>query len=130
MRRPAIALGVILLGVGVFAAALAWLLDTPKPRAGASRAERLYVGLCATCHGTDGHGSWRATLFLIRPGDIADRDRMRRESDQYVFDIIKHGGAPLGRPGMPAFGASLGDDDIRALVGYVRRLGDPGRPGA
>lgn len=121
MRRSAIALVVILLGIGVFAGGLAWLLDTPKPPPGASRAERLYLGLCATCHGADGRGTWRAALFLIRPGTLAELARSGL-TDQYRFDIIKHGGAPLGRPGMPAFGASLSDDDIRALVAYIQSL--------
>ena len=123
MRRPTIALLVILLGLGLFASGLAWVLDTPKPPPGTPRVARLYVGLCATCHGADGHGSWRATIFLIRPGDLADRVRMGGQSDQYLFDIIKNGGAPLGRPGMPAFGGSLSDDDIRALVAHLRSLG-------
>ena len=127
MRRPAIALVVILLGLGLFASGLGWVLDTPRPPANASRAERLYLGLCATCHGVDGHGTWRATLFLIRPGDLGDAVRMRGQSDQYLIDIIKHGGAPLGRPGMPAFGATLSEDDIRALVAYLRTLGSTGR---
>jgi mono/diheme cytochrome c family protein len=125
MRRPVMALIVILLGVGLFASGLAWVLDTPKPPPGTPRVERLYLGLCATCHGADGHGSWRATVFLIRPGDLADAARIRTHSDQYLFDIIKHGGAPFGRPGMPAFGGSLSDDDIRALVAYVRTLSRP-----
>jgi hypothetical protein len=30
--------------------------------------------------------------------------RVAAESDRYLFDIIKHGGSPIGRPGMPAFG--------------------------
>src|SRR5262245_10546775 len=123
MRRPVIALVVILVGVGVFAWGLARVLDVPKPPPDASRSERLFGGLCATCHGVDGRGSWRATLFLIRPEDLTDRARMQQHTDQYLFDMIKHGGAPLGRPGMPAFGATLNDDDIRALVAYVRRLG-------
>lgn len=125
MRRPAIALLVILLGLGLFASGLAWVLDTPRPPAGASRAERTYLALCATCHGVDGHGSWRSTVFLIRPGDLADPTRMRQQSDQYLMDIIKHGGAPLGRPGMPAFGSMLSDDDIRDLVAYLRTLSTP-----
>jgi mono/diheme cytochrome c family protein len=120
------ALLVILLGVGLFAGGLAWVLDTPKPPPGTPRVERLYLGLCATCHGADGHGSWRATVFLIRPGDLADAARMRTHSDQYLFDMIKQGGAPFGRPGMPAFGGSLSDDDIRALVAYVKSLAGPG----
>src|SRR5881409_1774893 len=99
---------------------LAWLLDTPKPPAGATRAERLYLGLCATCHGEDGRGSWRAALFLVRPGRLNDAATLDRRSDQYLFDIIKYGGAPIGRPGMPAFGSTLTDDEIAELVAYVR----------
>jgi mono/diheme cytochrome c family protein len=108
--------------IGLFTGGMAWLLDSPRPPRGASRAERLYYGLCATCHGSDGRGSWRAWLFLVRPGNLADTGRMRALSDQYLFDLIKHGGAPIGRPGMPAFGATLSDAEIRDLVQYLRRL--------
>ncbi len=122
MRRPLLALFAVLLAIGAFTGGLAWLLDTPKPPDGAPKAERLYLGLCATCHGPDGKGSWRAALFLVRPGRLSDATAVDGRSDQYLFDLIKHGGAPIGRPGMPAFGATLGDDDIREMVGYVRGL--------
>jgi len=125
MRRPLLALLVVLAAIGVFTGGLAWLLETPRPPAGASRAERLYLGLCATCHGPDGRGSWRAALFLIRPGDLTDGTTLGQHSDQYLFDIIKHGGAPIGRPGMPAFGSTLSDADIEELVRYVRGLARP-----
>jgi mono/diheme cytochrome c family protein len=36
--------------------------------------------------------------------------------------VIKTGGSALGRPGMPAFGYHMSDDDIRALVVYLRTL--------
>jgi mono/diheme cytochrome c family protein len=68
----------------------------------------------------DGRGSWRAALFLLRPGDLAERSR--GESDRYLFDIIKQGGSPIGRPGMPAFGYQMTDADIEALVAYIRTL--------
>ncbi|PYN36053.1 MAG: hypothetical protein DME01_09675 [Candidatus Rokuibacteriota bacterium] len=122
MRRPLLALVVVLAAIGAFTGGLAWLLDTPKPRAGAPKAERLYLGLCATCHGPDGRGSWRAALFLVRPGKLHDAAAIEQRSDQYLFDIIKHGGAPIGRPGMPAFGSTLSDQEIAELVGYVRGL--------
>ena len=118
MRRALLVLALALAGVGLFAGGLAWVLNDPRPPASASRSERLYVAFCAGCHGLDGRGSWRAALFLIRPGDLTAGP----QPDQYAFDIIKHGGASIGRPGMPAFGAQLGDDDIRALVGYVATL--------
>lgn len=122
MRRPLLALAAVLAVVGVFAGGLAWLLDTPTPPPAAGRAERVYYGLCATCHGADGRGSWRAALFLIRPGDLTSAARMRDHSDRYLFDVIKHGGAPIGRPGMPAFGYQLSDADVEALVRYLRTL--------
>jgi mono/diheme cytochrome c family protein len=130
MRRPLLGLTVAIALIGLFTGGVAWLLDTPKPPRGASRAARLYSGLCATCHGVDGRGSWRALLFLVRPGNLADAGRIQGLSDQYLFDLITYGGAPIGRPGMPAFGSSLSDEEIRELVQYVRALGHAGpRPG-
>lgn len=117
--RPLVALVLAIVLIGGFTAALAWILDTPRPRPGASRTERLFVALCAECHGPDGRGSWRARLFLIRPGDLTHAGR---ESDRYLADMIRHGGAPIGRPGMPAFGGALKDEDIRELVTYLRGL--------
>ena len=122
MRRPVVVLAIAIAGVGILTGALAWLLDTPRPPPGADRAERLYFAFCATCHGADGRGSWRAALFLVRPGNLKDPARVATLSDTYIFDLIKHGGAPFGRPGMPAFGATLSDADITRLVHYVRQL--------
>jgi mono/diheme cytochrome c family protein len=121
MRRPLVTLIFAIAAVGVFAGGLAWLLDVPQPPPGAPRAQRLYYALCATCHGVDGRGSWRALLFMIRPGDLTDGARMSDHSDRYLFDLIKQGGAPIGRPGMPAFGY-VTDADVQALVQYVRQL--------
>jgi mono/diheme cytochrome c family protein len=122
MRRSLIALVIALVALGAFAGGLAWLLDSPSPRADAPRGERLWRAFCAECHGEDGRGSWRATIFLIRPGDLADSATTGRQTDQYLFDIIKEGGSPIGRPGMPAFGAALKEEDIRELVAYMRGL--------
>jgi len=122
MRRSIVALVIAIGGVGAFAGGAAWLLTDPRPPAGASRGERLYYAYCIECHGRDGRGSWRAALFLLRPGNLADKSRMSTHSDQYLFDIIKNGGSPLGRPGMPAFGYHLTDDDLKALIAYIRTL--------
>ena len=112
-----------LAAIALFAGGLAWLLDTPQPPPGATRPERLYYAFCAACHGRDGRGVWSARLFLVRPGDLTDLARLDRYSDRYLFDLLKHGGAPIGRPGMPAFGSQLSDADIEALVRHIRALG-------
>ena len=96
-------------------------LPHPVPRT-ATAVQRAYLTHCATCHGSNGRGSWRATIFFIRPGNLADREAMSRLSDDYLFNLIKNGGATIGKPGMPAFGYHLSDPEIRALVAYVRTL--------
>jgi mono/diheme cytochrome c family protein len=47
---------------------------------------------------------------------------MEALQDDYLFTLIKNGGATIGKPGMPAFGYHLSDLEIRALVAYVRTL--------
>jgi mono/diheme cytochrome c family protein len=121
MRRGLLILLAAIAVLGLFAGGLAWLLTDLRPPPNASRAQRAYYAYCVECHGVDGRGSWRASLFLLRPGDLSD-PRVATQSDQYMFDIIKHGGATIGRQGMPAFGAQLSDEDITLLVGYVRTL--------
>jgi mono/diheme cytochrome c family protein len=121
MRRGVLTLLAAIAALGLFAAGLAWLLTDLRPPPAASRAQRLYYAYCVQCHGVDGRGSWRASLFLLRPGDLSD-PRVAAQSDQYLFDIIKNGGATIGRPGMPAFGAQLPDKDIALLVAYLRTL--------
>src|SRR3989442_8870494 len=119
MRRPLLALLIVLAAIGVFAGGLAWLLDTPRPPAGAARCERLYLVLCSTCHGADGRGSWRAALFLIRPGNLADAAIIGRRSHEYLFDIIKHGGAAHGGARMPAFRATPPDQEIKGVLPHL-----------
>jgi mono/diheme cytochrome c family protein len=109
----------LLLVIGSVLALL--LLPHPVPR-NAPPAQRLYLTYCAPCHGANGRGSWRATLFLLRPGDLADPATLAPLSDEYLSELIKHGGASLGKPGMPAFGYHLSDAQIRELIGYVRTL--------
>jgi mono/diheme cytochrome c family protein len=117
MRRGVLILVAAVAAIGLFAGGLAWLLTDLRP----------YYAYCVECHGVDGRGSWRASLFLLRPGDLTDRARIARHPDRYLFDLIKHGGATIGRPGMPAFGAQLADNDIALLVAYVRELSSPPR---
>ena len=127
MRRGLLTLVFAVGAIGFLTGGLAWVLTDPRPPVGASRAHRLYYAYCVQCHGEDGRGSWRASLFLLRPGDLAN-PAVAAQPDRYLFDIIKHGGASIGRPGMPAFGAQLSDDDIKLLVEYVRQL-STSRPG-
>ena len=46
MRRSLAALAVAIAVIGGFTGGLAWLLNDPRPPAGASRDERLYYAYC------------------------------------------------------------------------------------
>jgi mono/diheme cytochrome c family protein len=109
----------LLMLLGSLAAML--LLPHPVPRT-ATPAQRLYLSNCATCHGARGDGSWRATVFLMRPGDLTDPRAMDALSDEYLHTLIKNGGATLGKPGMPAFGFHLTDEQIGELIRHLRTL--------
>lgn len=89
----------------------------------------LYRAHCVTCHGVTGRGdSWRARLLFLRPGNLTDSKAMEAFSDEALFQLIKHGGSTFGKPGMPSFGFHVSDQEIHALVTYVRALGIPRTP--
>ncbi len=121
---PWIALGG---GIVVSGIAVGLLVLPPGGPATDSRpGAALYRAHCATCHGVSGRGdSWRARLLFLRPGDLTDAKRMATYSNDAVFQIIKLGGASFGKPGMPSFGFHLTDEEIHALVAYVRTLAPP-----
>lgn len=85
-------------------------------------AEALYAKNCASCHGDSGRGDGPSGLFLKRkPVDLRSTE-VRKLSDDELFARISE-----GRPPMPGFGRRLTDEERRALVRYVRALGDSGR---
>ena len=111
-------------------ASLAVMMFVPHPvPKHATPARRLYLANCATCHGANGTGSWRATLFLMRPGNLSDPRALAPLTDEYLLNLIKNGGATVGRPGMPAFGYHLSDEQIREVIAHLRRLPTLSRKG-
>jgi hypothetical protein len=57
--------------------------------------------------------------------DLTDAAYMHTLTDDYLFQIIKHGGSSLGKPGMPSWGQELDDREIRDLVLHIRSLAPP-----
>jgi mono/diheme cytochrome c family protein len=93
----------------------------PSPR-GPEPGRTLFQAHCATCHGRAGRGdSWRARLLFLRPGDLSS-PAMASLTDQYLAELIRHGGSTYGKPGMPSFGFVLSDAEIDAVIQYVRTL--------
>ena len=104
--------------IGLAASAL--LLASPAARA-ATGAEN-WTQACATCHGADGAGH---TKIGKRLGvkDLTDAAYQKTFTDDQLFRNLKEGETGSdGKVKMKPFADKLPDDDIKALVGYVRTL--------
>jgi len=84
----------------------------------------LYTKWCSSCHGARGAGDGpNAANLPVPPAVHASAAQMSLRSDDALFDAIAGGGNVMGKSArMPAFGATLSVDEIRALVGYIRTL--------
>jgi mono/diheme cytochrome c family protein len=90
-----------------------------------------YALLCASCHGATGNADTpMAETLDPRPVAHSDGNYMNGLSDEYLFRVIKEGGAAVGKsPLMAPWGGTLSDEQIRGVVAYVRTLADPPYPG-
>lgn len=84
----------------------------------------LYAKWCAACHGPAGSGDGPNARYLpVPPAHHADSSTMSARPDDSLYDVIAAGGLAWGRSArMPAFGATLSDAQIRALVARIREL--------
>ena len=73
----------------------------------------LYNDTCAKCHGLNGEGGGAGTKTLLT------EDKFEQDMDKPFFDAIKDGVKDMG---MEAYGASLSDQQIWAMVVHVREL--------
>ncbi len=78
---------------------------------------------CAKCHGTDGKGETKMGKKLsVR--DLTDAKVQDEMKDPDMAKAIKEGvkEKDTDKVKMKAFGETLSDDEIKALVAYVRTL--------
>jgi cytochrome c oxidase cbb3-type subunit 3 len=68
---------------------------------------------CAGCHGADGKGK---PAFKDIP-DFTNAAWQAKETDAELIETIKNGHKP-----MPAYKDKLSDDQVKALVAYVRQF--------
>jgi len=109
-------LSALYLATTLFASAAALFVATP---ARAQSADATYSQNCAACHGSKGQGDGPAGKYLKPPpSDFATS--LKGKTDDWIAKAIKGGGAAIGEsPTMPAY-ASLSDDQIKALVAYIK----------
>ena len=87
----------------------------------AARGKGLFLRYCSGCHGEDGRGE--AKTFRPNVGNLAVKALMNQVPDEYLFTVIKRGGAAVGKnAAMPAWQNQLGDQDVWDIVAFVRTL--------
>lgn len=102
----------------------------PQDKALVATGKRIYHTHCGSCHGAnlEGQPNWRERLPNGRlpapPHDASGHTW--HHPDAVLFGIVKEGltpgkYAPLKyESDMPAFGASLSDEEIRSVLAYIK----------
>ncbi|MEO5693354.1 MAG: cytochrome c, partial [Usitatibacter sp.] len=93
-----------------------------------SAGSAVYARHCASCHGAnlEGQPAWRERLANGRlPAPPHDANgHTWHHPDAILFDLVKRGPGPHAPPGyesdMPAFGATLSDAEIRAVLAFIK----------
>ena len=74
---------------------------------------------CAKCHGPDGKGQTRMGR-QAGVKDYTDPKVQAEMKDEEAFKSIKEGQTVNGKEAMKPFGDKVSDEEIKALVAYVR----------
>ena len=92
-----------------------------------SQGKRVFYQYCVWCHAdaSPAGPSNRSNVTPVPPL-MNDGEKLNRESDEYMQNIITLGGSALGKSAMmPPYGKSLDRDQIRALIAYMRAVAQP-----
>jgi len=86
-----------------------------------------YGQMCAMCHGETGKGDGpTAAVLNPKPRDHTNGGYMNGLKDDYLFKIIKEGGASVGKSQlMPGWSTQVKDKGVWDLVAYIRTLAVP-----
>lgn len=85
----------------------------------------LYIWWCSQCHGHEGKGNGVNSIrdMIINPRDHTDASYMSTRTDKQLTDVIKGGGASVSKSAtMPPWSATLSDEEIAAVVVYLRKV--------
>ena len=88
------------------------------------RATFLYY--CAPCHGTEGHGDgFNAYNLDPKPRDLADPTFQAQRATEDLVAVVRSGGGVAGlSPGMPPWGRTLNERQIRNVVRFLRTIAE------
>ncbi|MFQ5890318.1 MAG: c-type cytochrome [Gemmatimonadota bacterium] len=80
----------------------------------------IYEKQCSACHGSEGKGDGPAAAALTpHPTDLTDTERIGALRDEELLEVLKN-----GKGAMPGFARLLTEEELKAVLGYVRRLSE------
>lgn len=90
--------------------------------------EQVYADNCATCHGTNGEGENPSAplepgadgLYPAPPHN--SNGHTWHHADELLLDTIRKGRAYPGFKEMPGFGDTLTEEEIEAVLAYIKSL--------
>src|SRR5438094_9224684 len=97
------------------------LLITAPLAVRAADAKTNWANNGAQCHGASGKGDTKMGIML-NAMDLTDAKKQASFTDAQATAAIKDGIKQNGKTTMKAFGGKLTDEEIKALVVYVRTL--------
>ena len=84
------------------------------------KGKAIYEKLCITCHGAQGKGDGPAgPMMMPHPADFTN-PKIKSKPDSELLGSIQNGRPPTT---MPAFKGQLSEQEIHAVLAYVRSLG-------
>ena len=90
------------------------------------KGKSLFLKYCAHCHGNKGNGDGFNAEYLDKdPAELSSPEFQAKRSNEKLFRVIKEGGTKIKKSHlMPAFGYTLSEEEIWALVTFIRYLGE------
>lgn len=90
----------------------------------AAKGAQQYKTLCVSCHGEKGDGNGPAGGALTpKPTNFTDTANSERLTDEWVYKIVKNGGAANGKsPMMIAWSGAMNDQQLRDVSAYVLKF--------
>lgn len=83
-----------------------------------------YIGNCSSCHGLAGNSDGPLSDGLgegVQPRKLNDVQFLSSRSDEFLFKVIKSGGASVGfSESMPDWKDTFTDKEITQIVRYLR----------